>query len=220
MRNGLDRSLHSQFLIRTASASGGIPTNWDDFRKVAFALTVRDDRGNIVRSGSAMGTTNNITNWPDILAILMLQNSVDLANPDAAIDAQGRNLGADALRYFTVTVTDDRDFLSKVVRNYELAQNAPNPFNPATRIGYAIPSLFDASGKPLALQPRVSLKIYDMRGRLVRTLVDNAQQAGRRYSLDWNGREANGRLAASGVYIYRVDIGGKFVQSKKMTLVK
>jgi len=55
-----------------------------------------------------MGTTNNITHWPDILAILMLQNSVDLKNPAAAVDAQGRNLGADALRYFTIFTKQDR----------------------------------------------------------------------------------------------------------------
>ncbi|MFH0920855.1 MAG: putative Ig domain-containing protein [Fibrobacterota bacterium] len=127
---------------------------------------------------------------------------------------------ADSLRYYTVVVTDDKDFLSKVVRNYELAQNAPNPFNPATRIQYAIPSLYDAKGKPLATQPQVSLKLYDLRGRLVRTLADGPQAAGKRYDIQWNGREANSHAAASGMYVYRIDIGGKFVQSKKMVLVK
>ena len=111
MADGLGLFVNNDLMAATTSAesaSGGIPTNWDDFRKVAFALTVRDDRGNIVRSGAAMGTTNNITHWPDILAILMLQNSVDLKNPAAAVDAQGRNLGADALRYFTIFTKQDR----------------------------------------------------------------------------------------------------------------
>lgn len=105
MTEGLGLFVNNDLMIATTSA---VPTNWDDFRKVAFALTVRDERGQIVRSGAAMGTTNNITHWPDILAILMLQNSVDLAKPDAAIDAQGRNLGADALRYFTIFTKQDR----------------------------------------------------------------------------------------------------------------
>lgn len=105
MTDGLGLFVNNDLMAATTSA---VPTNWDDFRKLAFALTVRDERGAIVRSGAAMGTTNNITHWPDILAILMLQNSVDLKNPDAAIDAQGRNLGADALRYFTIFAKEDR----------------------------------------------------------------------------------------------------------------
>ena len=105
MTDGLGLFVNNDLMAATTSA---VPVNWDDFRKVAFALTVRDERGAIVRSGAAMGTTNNITHWPDILAILMLQNSVDLKKPDAAIDAQGRNLGADALRYFTIFTKEDR----------------------------------------------------------------------------------------------------------------
>lgn len=105
MAEGLGLFVNNDLMAATTSA---VPTNWDDFRKVAFALTVRDERGQIVRSGAAMGTTNNITHWPDILAILMLQNSVDLKKPDATIDAQGRNLGADALRYFTIFTKQDR----------------------------------------------------------------------------------------------------------------
>lgn len=90
------------------AANASVPTSWDDFRKTAFDLTKRDDRGNIVQSGAAIGTTNNITHWPDILAVLMLQNSVDLARPASAVDAKGRNLGADALKYYSMFSVQDR----------------------------------------------------------------------------------------------------------------
>ncbi|MBI2309575.1 extracellular solute-binding protein [Candidatus Collierbacteria bacterium] len=91
-----------------AATDSGVPATWDDLRKTAFALTKWDEQGRIVRSGMAMGTTNNISSWPDILALLMLQNSVDLVKPNATIDARGRNLGADALKFYTIFATKDR----------------------------------------------------------------------------------------------------------------
>lgn len=90
------------------SANAAVPTNWNDLRKTAFGLTTRDSRGLITRAGISMGTASNVTYWPDILAVLMLQNSVDLTKPDVTIDAKGRNLGADALRFYTIFTTDDR----------------------------------------------------------------------------------------------------------------
>jgi len=60
--------------------------------------------------------------------------------------------------------------------DFELSQNYPNPFNPTTRIDYG-----------LAVSGRVSLKIFNVRGQLVRTIVDQMQTAGR-YTVAWDGR--------------------------------
>jgi len=90
---------------------------------------------------------------------------------------------------------------------YALESANPNPFNPSTEISYAIPTA-----------GRVSLKIYDVRGRLVRTLVDAPQAAGR-FTTRWDGRDDSGSAVASGVYVYRMQ-AGEFVQQRKMTLVK
>ena len=103
--DGLGLFINNQMLAATDS---GVPKNWDEFRKTAFALTKRDSRGQIVQSGAAMGTTGNVAHWSDILAVLLLQNSVDPARPDATVDAKGRNLGADALRFYTIFSTQDR----------------------------------------------------------------------------------------------------------------
>jgi len=105
MTEGLGLFVNNEILAATDS---GVPTTWDDLRKTAFALTKWDEKGRIAQSGMAMGTTNNISSWPDILALLMLQNSVDLAKPNATIDARGRNLGADALKFYTIFTTKDR----------------------------------------------------------------------------------------------------------------
>jgi len=90
-----------------------------------------------------------------------------------------------------------------------LAQNSPNPFNPSTSIGFTV-----AEGPAV----HVSLKIYDLRGHLVRTLVNEVRDAGT-YNVFWDGASESGRLASSGVYFYRMQ-AGDFNQTRKMVLLK
>ena len=88
-----------------------------------------------------------------------------------------------------------------------LEQNVPNPFNPKTSIAFSVPT-----------SAKVSLRVYDVRGRLVRTLVDEVRGPGR-HVVDWDGRDDAGVQAASGVYLYRLVNGERTVQ-KKMSLLK
>jgi hypothetical protein len=92
-------------------------------------------------------------------------------------------------------------------RGVALAQNAPNPFNPLTTIRYALPRDAD-----------VSLRIYDLRGRLVRTLLRGPEKAGE-HAVVWDGRDARGAPAASGSYVYRLEAGAE-VRQRRMMLVK
>jgi M6 family metalloprotease-like protein len=89
-----------------------------------------------------------------------------------------------------------------------LGQNVPNPFNPVTKISFTVP----------AGAERVSLIVYDVAGRLVRTLVDGSLPAGPN-TVSWNGTDASGRHLSSGVYFARLSTGGESVLSK-MTLLK
>jgi len=91
---------------------------------------------------------------------------------------------------------------SKVVNNYTLEQNYPNPFNPSTTIEFALP-------KPAF----ITLKVYNLLGEEVTTLVADKLMAGR-YKYDW---DANG--VASGVYLYRLQ-AGEFVQTRKLILMR
>lgn len=93
------------------------------------------------------------------------------------------------------------------LKSFSLDQNYPNPFNPTTTIRYRIPE-----------RAAVKLRIYDMLGREVKTLV-NAEQNPGQYEAIWNGENNYGTKVASGIYIYRVE-AGKFVQVKKMVLLK
>ncbi|HET6348105.1 MAG TPA: FlgD immunoglobulin-like domain containing protein, partial [Candidatus Krumholzibacteria bacterium] len=88
-----------------------------------------------------------------------------------------------------------------------LAQNVPNPFNPVTTIGFS-----------LAARSRVTLTIFDVQGRRVRTLVDGARNAGSHQTL-WDGRDDAGQTVASGVYVCRLS-AGNVIQSRKLVLLK
>ena len=93
------------------------------------------------------------------------------------------------------TVTDIRQRSSQMTEAFRLEQNYPNPFNPATSIGYSLPV-----GQDHILSYKVLLRVYNMLGQNVATLVDEEQSAGYK-SVTFDG----GKLA-SGVYFYRLEI--------------
>jgi hypothetical protein len=85
--------------------------------------------------------------------------------------------------------------------------NSPNPFNPVTLIQYELPTA-----------GRVDLAVYDLSGRLVRTLVAAELLDAGRQTAPWNGRDDDDRTVASGVYFYRLEVGGE-VLTKRMVLL-
>ncbi len=103
---------------------------------------------------------------------------------------------------------EDRPITLITPDDYRLEQNYPNPFNPTTTIQYTLP-----------INKKVSLRIYNMMGQVVRTLVDNQLQNAGRYDVKWDGRNQRGERAASGVYIYALEFGN-FKKTKSMTLLK
>lgn len=92
--------------------------------------------------------------------------------------------------------------------NYALHANVPNPFNPTTTISYDVRR---GGGD-------VNIAIFDVSGRLVRTLVHEHRAAGR-YTAQWDGHDDAGRPVASGVYFYRMS-AGSFNETRKMVLLK
>jgi aminopeptidase N len=91
--------------------------------------------------------------------------------------------------------------------NFYLARNYPNPFNPSTMIQYDI-----AGAGPISLQ------IFDMLGRRVKTLVDGAAQAGH-YSVVWDGSDDSGSQVSSGIYLYQIQTPAG-VSTRKMNLIR
>lgn len=100
----------------------------------------------------------------------------------------------------------NQDINSPALANM-LRQNYPNPFNPQTTISYQ-----------LEKEGPLSLRIYNLKGQLVRNLFSGAQQKGS-HSLIWNGKDDSGSSVGSGIYFYRLESTG-FSQTKKMLLAK
>ena len=95
------------------------------------------------------------------------------------------------------------DYIGELeVKDYGLSQNFPNPFNPSTIINYQLPK-----------DSRVTIKIYDILGKDITTLVNDYKSAGR-YSVEFNAENL-----PSGIYFYELK-ANDFVTSKKMLLVK
>ena len=90
---------------------------------------------------------------------------------------------------------------------FALSPNYPNPFNPTTVIPFE-----------LAERVHTRIRIYDLRGHLVRTLVDDVLDA-RVHEATWDGRNDAGAAVSSGVYFYKL-IAGSFQDVRKLTLLK
>ncbi len=132
-------------------------------------------------------------------------------------------LGTPAGPQFSATVTDavgntsefSRPFATAIQdqspcpapTKFTLHQNYPNPFNPNTQIHYFLPT-----------GSKVKLTIFDACGRAVCTLVNQVQPAGA-HSLWWHGLDAQGRTAATGIYLYQIE-SADFLECRKMLLVK
>jgi hypothetical protein len=109
---------------------------------------------------------------------------------------------ADAAKYKSSQVLDVNENGDVLPNGFVLRQNYPNPFNPVTRISYSLPN-----------REHVSLKVYDMLGHEVATVVNEEQTAGT-HEVTFNGINL-----ASGVYYYRL-LSGSYVDTKKFILVK
>lgn len=107
---------------------------------------------------------------------------------------------------------DVRSPLTETPRTFSLSQNYPNPFNPSTTIRFDLPSA-----------GRVSLKVFDVLGREVTTLVEGEMNGGS-FEVPWNGEDGQQSPASSGMYLYRLvftpESGSPIVNIKKMLLLR
>jgi hypothetical protein len=95
---------------------------------------------------------------------------------------------------------------------FSLSPNYPNPFNPVTTIGFKV-----KGGRSKVPVP-TTLKVYNVLGQLVRTLVNEPKERGT-YEVIWDGKDDEGKEVASGIYLYQLK-AGEFAECKKMVLLK
>ena len=103
--------------------------------------------------------------------------------------------------------TKDEDDTEIIPITYLLHQNYPNPFNPITSLRYDLPE-----------DGVVNITIYDIMGRIVKTLVNDSQTAGYK-SIQWNAANHRNESVSAGLYLYTIQ-AGEFRQTKKMVLLK
>jgi len=127
-------------------------------------------------------------------------STVKITNPKKWImrSIESDLLGSVGGKDYTVITPDD----------YQLNQNYPNPFNPTTTINFVLP-----------LTKKVTVKIYDMIGKEVATLVNGEEYAKGSHDVVWNGRDRNGSTVASGAYIAKMN-AGNVEKSIKMMMLK
>ena len=121
------------------------------------------------------------------------------------------NASEEIWNFFTLVVEDSSNIHieneGQHPTAFALLQNYPNPFNPTTTLRYDIPE-----------NSHVTITIYDMLGRQVKTLINQTQDAGF-ISVIWDATNDFGKPVSAGVYLYQIQ-AGEFVQTRKMVLLK
>ncbi len=225
-------------IIRISDAADGIPADVSDkvFTIISSSLTVTSPKGG--EAWLAESTETITWHSTGVIDLVKLEFSIDNGHNWATITDNLANTGSYAwsvpkiesdsvlVRISDVSgksqpdVSDDM-FSIKIIVNdvstnrnsnlvpeqFELFQNYPNPFNLETKINFAVPQ-----------QSRVNLLLFNMRGELIRTLFDGHLIPGV-YTNVWDGRDQNGKILPTGLYVYKIRVGN-WQASKKLLLVK
>ena len=159
---------------------------------------------------TALGTLLNVAPGPPRHLTFLVDNSMSTNQAKVrAVARQGvTTLTAFSDSIFVIAIPSAvQAETTTLPARFALEANAPNPFNPLTTIHFEL----DRAGP-------AALRVFSIRGALVRTLVQKELPSGR-YRTQWDGRDEQGRPVGSGVYIYRLTAGGRDL-ARKMSLLK
>ncbi|MBF0432071.1 MAG: hypothetical protein HQK83_12375, partial [Fibrobacteria bacterium] len=117
-------------------------------------------------------------------------------------------------RFYQLVVTDDANFAEKLAMKFKLAQNVPNPVRFGTTFNFHLPWRFDAQGRRVTTDYKLSISMYDARGRKVAVILENRYQPGT-YSHFWR----RSVRIPSGTYFYMLK-AGIFKASKKIVILR
>lgn len=196
IENPLDGTLPVELVSFVSNISNGkdVKLNWvtsTEINNSGFEIQRKDNNSDYKKIGFVKGNNNT--------------------NSNSYYSFEDKNLATGKYSYRLKQVDNNGNYeyfaLNSTVEigapgKYSLSQNYPNPFNPVTKISYAV-----------AAAGQVTLKVYDITGREVKTLVNEFKNAGF-YTVDFNGSNLS-----SGIYIYKI-VSGNYSETKKMSLVK
>ncbi len=201
-QNGADNVLPVELTTFTASIAGNVvKLNWETATEVnnyGFNIERKPEDGNWNKIGFVEGNGNS--NSPK--KYIFTDNNVNGGKYLYRLKQIDINGSSEYSKELEVVINN-------VPKKFKLAQNYPNPFNPATIIEYSIPEVKTLQGK----YQQVQLKVYNILGKEVATLVNARQQAGN-YKVSFDGKSLS-----SGVYYYKIS-AGSFTKIKRMILIK
>ena len=141
-------------------------------------------------------------------AILMTNLNLAIVNVNYIVEATDGEFtvvsDSGKFVFSNISLSIENNFMPK---DFALHQNYPNPFNPVTSLSYDLPN-----------DDLVNITIYNMMGRIVKTLINSFQTAGYK-SIQWNATNDRNELVSAGIYLYTIQ-AGEFRQTKKMVLLK
>ena len=179
---------------------GGLNLSWDAVQDYDFQYYIVD------KSADSLFETDQHPSY-QLLENSFLDN--DFENTDivyyrvSAIDYSGNKSSFSSV-ISSATLSNENYYLPQI---FALHQNYPNPFNPTTSINYDLPK-----------NEFISINVFDLMGREVKTLVNKEQEAGFR-SVKWDATNNLGQPVSAGMYIYTIQ-AGEFRQTRKMVLLK
>ena len=226
--DGANYEVHAIDTGHPADSSGFNVVNRDSLGTLSSYYELAASKQGSSGSGSDPVFTSGIAYMGDSDGDGLNEVVLSFQGVDDSLDTISEVWNADSLRYDrTVTErigTPQRAFVRTIsmdgvavfVENnpvvlpddYVLDQNYPNPFNPTTNISFELP-----------LDKRISVRVYDMTGRLVKTIVDNDLFNKGRHTVQWDGKSSAGVTVASGTYVYQL-VYGNFSKSNTMVLLK
>jgi hypothetical protein len=179
-------------VLKKAGTTSKIALHYPVYNSVAYPAAIANDR---VNSGNFQVRT------------MWFGFSYQYVRDDVKAVPEDRfEIARDVIAWMGNTVRPDVS-QGEVPGAYKLAQNAPNPFNPSTSITFAMKD-----------KGVVTLKIYNVAGQLVRTLVSGTKDVGS-YTVTWDGKNDRGGAVASGVYFYKMETKD-FNQTRKMVMLR
>ena len=212
--------------VAYAASEPHAQTGYDALRLALHPGDVTAGAGNAVRvalnsglivnllGGDLEGVEIDLTRkeWQSVeipLSLFALDGPVDVIKLSGSLSG---SFYLDDIRLVRATPEDitvvEEEVLGAVPETFALDQNYPNPFNSGTLIRFALPTPVE-----------VELAVYNLAGQRVVNLVQGSRAAGA-YTLRWDGRDDAGRELASGMYVYRLQVGEGLVETRKMLLVR
>ncbi|OGS36050.1 MAG: hypothetical protein A2293_05950 [Elusimicrobia bacterium RIFOXYB2_FULL_49_7] len=203
-------------LSETAGGSLTITLSWDPVEN-ATTYTLQISKDSLFSSVSIVYDENGIDTT--FQTVSGLTGNVIYYWRVNATNAAGTSPWSSANFFEVQSTSAEAALLREIPESFMLGNAQPNPFNPTTRIMFAVPAKNkNGAGSRSASMQSIKINVYDIRGRWVITLVDGRFAAGYHYT-QFNGQNSIGQLLGAGTYIYRMEAMG-YVNARRLVLMK